>query len=736
MNKTTAVYLALAITLAASASSLAAQLPQDHEDQRVLREYMATLTATDFTHGVDGFVGDAPPPEDFEALLRNHIYSLMLQPFIGHGRSANPMVNAPPEAFLLSSIERNDKIYMPPVWSETIMSFVQWDYSDNPFRDNRALKMRAFMGAAVHLIMFDDYAMKNRDEATGLPALRLDWHGYQPVYFAAAYPGFKPLLPQHVQDAFETGLKRVARMLLTLPLRNEEPDKDLIAPVGLLYIVRAVNDPELETAIKDHIRPLFTDPLRIHPAGYWIDRGGLDTGFAGMANWFAVWAALMTDWDFITEAVERVYRLRSHLILPEPEGDPSGPSHFNTKLGGAASIDQWSWDTRDWAAAMVTDEAIHLTPLPDEETLRNAFAARARVFNSQLRQNINVGGRYLPTEELTVENTTGPWSLRMWLSWGFPASVNPGYEFYRAGTYAKLQRLQQENAPMLRSPFLRGETFVRNFGDAFVVARQPGYAAILHTGPVGSQHPDDGMHQFPGPLGFGGGQLSAFWTPAAGAVLLGHRRGMSYEEWFDAFEGWRAWPIHAVSGVTGDGIVFTSARIVTPDTKIDINGARTTVEVTGVLPSELTGQDGQIRGTMTHRRTFTVTTDRLRVETTFAADGRDTIAELYETLPVHRLTDARQNFQPTAIEFEIDGQWETAGADFRRVTAVRLTRFEGAAEIRFDQPQRAKLSDADWKGQHLGMPLCRNVLIDLLQTDGQPAKVDGEKSVSYTIRGL
>ena len=64
-----------------------------------------------------------------------------------------------------------------------------------------------------------------------------------------------------------------------------------------------------------------------------------------------------------------------------------------------------------------------------------------------------------------------------------------------ATAYAHLLELQKKNSPLLKLPFARGETFVRDFAKAFVVARLPDYGVILHTGPVGHQDPDNGLVQ-------------------------------------------------------------------------------------------------------------------------------------------------------------------------------------------------------------------------------------------------
>src|SRR4029078_13351775 len=105
--------------------------------------------------------------------------------------------------------------------------------------------------------------------------------------------------------------------------------------------------------------------------------------------------------------------------------------------------------------------------------------------------------------------------------------------------------LEKMQSPLVKSPFERGETFVRTFDNDFVVCRQAGFAAILHTGPGGFQAGDPKMHQFPGPMGLSGGQLSAFWTPSTGAVLLGQRGGMNHQKSVDVIDAARTGPTHA-----------------------------------------------------------------------------------------------------------------------------------------------------------------------------------------------
>ncbi len=736
-------------------------LPQEHQYQRVLRKYLATLSEKDFDHGVTAKLTVAPLDPDPEHQYRMFLRSKMLQPLVGWKRGT-PAVNAPTWLFLLSTIEgaktgpsRAESIgdfvkkrvatirpgpiptptgiVVPPVWPETLVAFTQWKYPGNPFYDNRALKMRAFVTAAVRLVMVDNHFGDMQKPN------RSDWNAYKLVTFSITYMGVKDLLPPEVQTAYKQGLLRLGRRILQWGIKGEEPNLDMTASIGLWYAAQALNNPDFAKEAEAYARRLMSDPRYFHPAGYWEERGGgLDTGFGGMANFFAIWTALATDWDFARETVERAYRLRAHLSLPDPDGGLNGPSQFNSRIGTPADEDQWGWGMRNLAAAMVTDEAACSIAIPTKEQMEGAAEQQVTHSNSQIyvwaRNPYNPFGNgygYIRDEDIRGRT----WTWRIWHGGHFPATVNFAHEFYRKGAYAHLSKLKRENSPMLKSPYLRGEIFCRKFENAFVATRQDAYAAILHTGPVGLQDSNDGMVQFKGPMGFGGGQLSSFWTPATGSVLLGRRIGMSYGKNYDTLEMWRRWPIHAVSGATRNAKVFTSARIPKPDVVTDFKGNAGTITVSGVIPDKLIGQGKALDGRIAYTRKFRIEPGKLRVETTVNADGKDRIEELYETLPVF-LRDTRKTpkASPTVIEFRSGDKWISATKKFEeKVTAVRLKRFSGAVRITFDRPRRVKLSDANWEDKYLTRATCRNILIDLLEVGDRPVALKNAKKVAYCI---
>lgn len=719
----------------AAAATARVMLPQAQEYQRTLRAYMATLTEKDFDPGVTGKVTTPPVNPDKEYQYRQFLLAIQQGPHVG-GKRGTPAVNAPPLNFLLTTIEGPTAVIAPPVWVEALGSFIAWDSPGNVYRDNKALKMRAFVTAATKLIMIDNHLDVNA--ASGIT--RADWNCYNVIMAASAYPVFKGVLPPEVQKAYETGLLRLARKVMAKGPVGAEPDSEMGVAVGLWYAAQATGDVAFTKEAEAYAKKLCTDPRFLHPAGYWVEGGGLDLGFGGMPNFWTTWLALASNWPFAKEAVDKVYRLKSHLILPEPDGTVTGPTAFNSRLGSPASEDQWDWEgSRDHGAAMITDEAASMIKFPTDEELSKSLERRTQIIADHLygglRNAYDKTGRYLENDELRGS----PWR------WGvfpngtnYPIEVNPSYEFYRKDAWAHLEKLRKENSPMLKSPYLRDGDFTHNFGNAFISVKHKSFAAVVHVGPVGDPAPDELMAFYKGPLGYGGGQLSAFWTPEAGSALLGRRSGFAMHGanpmFYDKIEEWRTWPLHAVSGATADGKFFTSARITKPKTTVDTKPNLTEAKVTGDIPQTFIGQEGGLTGKLQYARSFRIDDKGVRVETTVTGDGKDSIAELYETLPIyHRDAKLQPNLAPPVIEFQSGGKWSPASdAWTEKVQAVRVTRFKGSVVVTFETPRRAKLSPKEWADAFLSRGVARNVLIDLLESDAATT-VKGEKKNAYRV---
>jgi len=695
MSPDTLIQFGLFWLVACSAGG-ARQLPTEHAYQKTLRDYLASLAPEDFRLDVKpfGLSGhELPDWEKYRLTLCHQEY----------GRPDLSAVTAPAQWFTLRAIESPGGVIKPVVRARTAAWLTGWDWPGNPYRGLRPLKRRVFAVLAVDLVMHDELHEHGDGSAN-----RSDYLGGTLIWLAHDYGQVRDALPAEVRRAYEAGLGKLVLRLRDWGPNGSMTDMDLFAPVSMAYAARILRDAEVSRVAEEYSRVLFTDPRYFHPAGYFVDNGCFDVSYNGISLYFAAWAAALTDWDFADRAVDKAFRLRGHLSVPDPDGTWWGPSHMSSRTSADAPNDQWGWNVRQVLAARSTDAALPFVSIPDRARLDRAEARLIGQLNGQLDAE---------------PRAPRPWKESHWTS--LPNTMFAGVT---KAEFDRLVSLQATSSPLLRSPFQQPGDFVRNFGDALVVAKLGPFGAIIHTGPVG-----DGHRAWKRPYGFGGGALSAFWTRETGSVVLGRRRGIQGPVW-DRYDEWRAWPTHAVSGVTKAGGVFSSARIRRPEVQIQTGAASATVLAGGTIPASNLRQGRVLDGDLAYRRRFELSRNGLRVETTVTGDGADTISELYETIPFF-LRDARRQggAEPTRIEFRARNNWSEATSELRSgVTAVRAHRFGGSVMIQFEQPVRAKLSQEDWTDGFQSQATCRNVLIDLAA--GHP---NGEwtRKVSWSIRG-
>jgi len=698
-------------------------LPQDHEYQRQLRQYIGGLKEQDFEVELKEFAlpkaGEQDAEPDMDELCRLWVLTLKV-PSIGG-------IRAPASQFTLGAIEGERTVLRPPVDPLPLAWLTGWDHPCNPYHDSNPIKLRAFVVAALDMIMLDGLHERSagRDWVVyGLQtgrregrAAHSDNLGGTLIWLGYVYLQCRDALPPEARTAYKQGLKKLVKRLDKWGPTSLMTDMDLFAPVGLTYIAEATGDPELKRIAESYSKPLFTHPRYFHPAGYWVDIQGYDASYTGISFYFGNWAALASNWDFAGKAVEEAYRLRAHMSLPEPDGKSYvGPTHFSPRTSADSYHDQWNWYPRNVAGAIVTDQAAHLVRPPSDETIRKSPA--------QLVARLNALQKPTPKAQMKT------WAENHWNT----RSFNYGYEHYRKGFYERMRKLEKENSPLRVVPFERQGQFVRNFGDAFLVARFPDYGLIIHTGPVGTVEPDwhERAKWMPTqkPFGFSGGALSAFWTPEGGSVLLG-RRGGAQGTVYDRYEQWRIWPFHAVTGETQEGKVFTSGRILQPKVKYDLRDNGATVRVEGAIPKTYAGQGKALEGDIGYGRSFEVAPTGVSVHTELQSDGKDKLAELCETIPVYLGPGRRKGGWPVAIHFKVAGQWAEAGTDYReKVEAARVKRYGGTVLITFAEPQRVKLSPREWMDGYQSRAMCRTVLVDLL---GGSKGAFRAASLQYTI---
>lgn len=703
MSKT--LVLMIFLTLASPQAAPAVErLPQPLPHQQQLRKFMATLRTEDF-QPLHKDVQVVPFAGDADELFRTWLLALQ-PPSIGRKRNySSAMIKS--SLFTLEAIEGATAIMRPPAHPEPLVDLAAWKYAGNPYYESKPLRLRAFVLAALDMVMLEDL-LENGD-ATAKPNHNQFLGAI--ARFAYTYPGIRDVMPVDVRNAYLTGLKRLVRRALDQGPTSGSKSQGMCtwAAPALFLSAKILDDAEISKQVDAYARSIFTNPEFFRAAGYFPNGGTLDS-FNGISTYFAVWGALAADVPVAREAIAKVYRLRSHLTLPEPDGVLLGPSHMASLTSAESAHEQWNWPMRTWGAALIADDAACLTKMPTEAELQNSPALVVAEINTQLRELSWAPDGLDPA----------PWKFQ-----AGGALVNFAYQYYPKGYYARRLVLEKERGPV-QLPVLRDGSYVRTFKDEFVMAKASTHAAIIHVGPI-----VDRANPKPA-YGFGGGALSAFWTQKTGSVILGRGVGAYSPQYKKTLDEWRSLPSHAVTGITADGTVFTSAHIVTPATTVKADDKSYTVTAQGVIPSFRHDAVQKLSGKIVYTRTFEPSPSGVRITTTFKDDGKDKIAEVYEVLPIFlRETGAQPKATPTTIEIGRDGKWTSATEAFAdKVSTVRLTRFGASVVITFDRPCRIKLAPP-WTDTYQTRSACRNLLIDMLQAGDQTN--DGARTISYRI---
>lgn len=668
----------------------ASALPTNHPYQQTLRAFLATLASNDYAVATQSFTATTPTDDD----ARYQLWLLSLNPPV----VAEALL--PAQAFTLAALEGTNSLALPadPNACQSLAQLAAWPWPGNPYRGSRALQLRALTLAIVDLVMLDTLHEQNPQGSD-----RADYLGGNLIWLGDTYRLCKAALPPEARAAYETGLIKLARRLVAWGPKGLMTDMDLFAPVGLWYVQQATGDPEMAVLARTYSRPLFTSPAFFNPAGYFVDNGCFDTSYNGISLFFGAWAALATDWPFARDALVKALTLRAHLCFPNPDTGFSGPSAMSSRTSGDPPRDQWQFTDRMQGGAMISPDAVYLATLPDDQALAAAPAKLADTLN-----------RTPPPKLKTRAWCESHWSYRSRFA---AVHATPGH-------LARLRALHAESSPLTLPLYRRDGSFIRAFGEDFVIARFPAYAAAIHTGPVGRSFGHNNL-----PYGYGGGQLATFWTSASGVTLAGRRRGVQgavYESWSE----WRSWPIHAVSGCTPSGLILTSARIRQPLLERTLDARRAVVTVRGAIPLLAPDTQTETDSGYAYSRTFTADAGGVTVETAVAPGTNAVpVSELYETLPLFLQELPAQT--TAVLRVQQAGAWAVAtpGDSFPAAEGIRVDRFGGAMEIRLDHPRSVHLSP-DWTdGYQTRAHLC-TARIAL----PEPAKKSESRVIRYTIR--
>ena len=724
----------------------AVELPQDHPYQKVLRDYLKGLSAKDFGPGMTVW-GETRrfglEPQWIDTAEKAYpvwlaIADKMISP-------KTTVLVAPGEAFTLGSIEAPDGIHMDlPRSSDinpmTAIWWALWDYPGNPWKGEPTLFTRAFVMAAVDLIMMDDLI----NSPGGGASNRSDFIGGRLGWLTWTYLHTRERVPAEVAQAFEDGLVRLlARMEEKGP--DERTDNmNAKAVPAMAYLSQATPHPEIRRRAEAYAKRVASlrSPSRVHPVGVIHDAGGIEVSYNGIALYYLINGALATDWPFLRETVGQMLSFQGWMTLPEPDGYWIGPNHFNSRVGADAPNDQWGYLSRKIGSAMLYPQAHYLLLRPHQHRDYPLLPPLG-----QMQAQLTAWAEKANAAEIPAFSGFGVWSRLPTGSWAPRYPMIPLY--YQPGFYTRMQELIAKHDPSMLPPVLANDHFAQLLPDpailaerdpegktsdanTFFMVRRPSYYVISYTGHLG-------WHQY---INWGGGGLSAYWTPEAGSLILGRSAGLDYNDWDD----WRIWPVHAVSGEISPGDAFSTARLnrKAMQVRYDRESANPKVTVSANLSNEYQpmmrkGFKGRLQGKNRYEREIETLPEAVRVTLRLESDGQTALSELFESLPVYLgnnwLVGKRpETLKPTQIELETAGGWRPATPEYTPgVRRIRLTRFKGSAEIAFDQPRRVRLAPTEWIDQGRGNATrVRSIQIDLIDSETRPAPFPSTE-LRYTI---
>ncbi|MBA2662739.1 MAG: hypothetical protein H0U74_10620 [Bradymonadaceae bacterium] len=706
-------------------------LPQFADYQATLRNYMACFSESDFD--IDR------SPFTYEPAFLGHVDEVTRAWLVMENRGytfPNPVgFLTHSQYFTLQSIESIAGIKMTvgrgQFFDPIGASFwIEWDYPGNPQFQSTALQRRLFVASAVYLMMW------HKDLAAG-SGTRSDFTGGALLMAGKAYHAFKHVVPHSVRQAYLSGLKEIFdRNDGYTPHGQGGGDMEFFQIPGIYYTAQALEEGGHAGSMeRARARAHYVLEELIQPGGleHHGAKSGIDGSYSGLGLYFLSWGALLFKDAVIDRALEGVARAQAYMSLREPDALFLSPTHFNCCTGYGLANDQWAPHFKDWAVSMRTDEALFRiktrSDILDESQMRAYIA-------THLPQRS-------PTLVTPLASEPGPWSRIHWIE-----HINHAATHYEPGFYARLIALQQQDAELFSAPYQRSEDFIidLNDGGRFLVFRLGGFGGVLYTGTL--------FHEWSGRLaGFGGGNLSSFWTPSTGSAILGRAFGTQNNApggaiYPDVWSNARNWAVHAITGYDQSGAPFSSARQRSPVAVYDINAHQTsaTVTVSGVLSDpnasctdamRCPAANTSLQGSVHYERVFRVDARGVHVTSTLTSDGTDSVSELFDVIPIQ--LKHPDNQEPNArVELSTNGgasygpltQGWTSG-----VTHLRIDRFGGSVTVSFDNARRIRPGSL-WPNPALPFAdrATAGVLpihIDLLT---QPGSMPTSTSVGYLIR--
>lgn len=710
-TKVTFIFLGFLLILPAAFEHIFAQIPQDYRYQKKLRSYIGSLSAEDFEVDIQELdlseVYNLTDEQLFRTWILRENRGREVPDFSGLRRNAR--------YFTLPELEKNGTVNMNigrKGFHDPISTawWAIWDYPGNPYYGSRAVKLRAAVTAMVDMMMLERY----HEEGKGR---RADFAGTSLLRMGYVYDAVKDILPENVRNYYEEGMLRLFSRIEQWGPTFIHADMDMFAVAGVWAVAESMGSDPLRERARRYVQRVFDGAYR--EAGYIHHGEGFDPSYQGITMGFAGWAAMLSRDPFLIEKVDGMSRLKAYLSFPDPDGEWHGPSNFATSNDAGSPNDGWESYQRDIGLAMLSKEARYLVWSGRD---RPDWYLTGLYPSAVLRERVamdlqNISDRMI--SEGTSDLSPNPWKEDHWTN-----LIPFAHQYYIDGSYREFLEMQENDSPLMKAPVNRSGTYTETFGDEFLVAKRPSFAAVIHTGRLSDWGDEANLS------GLGGGGISVFWKAETGSVLLGKQKGFQNNtSGPDKWDDWMNWPVHAISGETAGGHPFSSARQREPNSIYSVEEGDTSVKVSGTLNDRYTDPQNGIEGEFSYQRTFEVTTGGLSVRSAVLSDGRDALHRLYEIIPV--FIDNRQDLSVKIYFRTENSEWiQATSKPVDDIVEVKIERFSGAVHISFDDPATVQLSPAEWSVDYQTRSRARNILVSF----PEPASNEpGSRVISYTL---
>lgn len=726
-------WLLAAIVVAVPAwHAAAAELPQDHPWQKVLRDHLATYREADFVIANHTFT----LPDEYAKVELDRLYRDWI--VLGNlGREPTPAAfHADPAFFTLQRIEGAEIRCFPE--PAALAWWTQFDFPGNPYFESKPGMRRALVIAIVDMLMLESAQIADSRN------LKADFMAANLGTWAYTYKHAGALLPPEVQQAYREGMLYFLTKMERLAPRDQNTNMDMREIATLAELSTIFIDSKMQRRlVREARRILFGDPDRepstsdprrgtFHPAGYIGEEDGPETSYNGISLYHLVEAAMIVRahplWEgFMPEVVARMARFKAYNTFPEPDGRFDGPSSWSKRTNAPYANDQRDRPWRRYAEAMLTEESLYRLGIKPGSDLGIYGPNGRELMLADIRRGVQRLNRGPKRPEGWSHTQPPVWAENHW-----PADLPYTWDHYVPDSYLQFSQLAVARSPRLLAPYEKAERFNINFDGEFWSLKEGDWGFQVEAVP----HMGRG-YDVNGSGALAGGSLAAFWTRQAGTALLGRLPDKwNYVTW-DKID---RWPTHHLWGRTAEGAAFSSARQREPWVRFDTENQPPQVFVMAGLGGQRTVEKpGIIEGGYVHyRRTFTKKADGLEIESELLSRGTDQVRELWETLPIFLGPTQRRrdgNVQ-VLIEFRLDDNWQAApvGELIADVQAVRIRRFQGSVTIEFAQPQRVRLGEP-FVTAYQKRDQMQTLNIDLLGAAGKAVPMPAQAAVRYTIRG-